>query len=321
MLAKEKTSISSRRDIINWQIPPREVEQQVTLVKDYPQVQSEGMQRKEYMPDRGDMPKRGGTLRVKDKVALVTGAGSGIGRAAALKLAEEGARVALVDLKDNRAEEVLRQIDEKHGPGSAIVTDTDVSDPSRLQDAFRRTIGQFGKLDIVFANAGINGVVSPIEHLSEEAWRKTLSTNLDGTFFTVKHAISHMKQNGGSIIITSSINGNRTFSSFGMSAYSTSKAGQTAFGKMAALELARYRIRVNIICPGAIETNIGQSTVKTPQLSEIQIPVYYPQGSQPLERESGKPEQVAELVLFLASDASSHVTGTEIYIDGAESLL
>lgn len=262
-----------------------------------------------------------GTQRLKDKVAFVTGAGSGIGKATAMKLAEEGAMVALVDLMDSRADDVRREIEEIHGPGKAIVTDTDVSDAVRLQEAFRETVGQFGKLDIVFANAGINGVVSPIEHLSEEAWETTLATNLRSTFLTVKYAIPHLKQNGGSIIITSSINGNRKFASFGMSAYATSKAGQLAFGKMAALELARYRIRVNVICPGAIQTNIDESTRKTSQLSEIEIPVYYPEGSKPLEKGPGRPEQVADAVVFFASGESSHITGSELYIDGAESLL
>jgi len=260
-------------------------------------------------------------MRVKDQVVLVTGAGSGIGRAAALRLASEGAKVALVDLKENRADEVKQQIERDFGPGRAIVSDTDVADPQRVNEAIRQTVGQYGKLDIVFVNAGINGVVSPIEDLSVEAWDHTIDNNLRSTFLTVKYAIPHMKEHGGSVIITSSINGSRAFSSFGMSAYSTSKAGQLAFGKMAALELARYRIRVNIICPGSIKTHIDQSTVKTPQLGEIRIPVYYPQGSQPLERGPGMPEQVADLVLFLASAESSHITGTEIYIDGAESLL
>jgi NAD(P)-dependent dehydrogenase (short-subunit alcohol dehydrogenase family) len=106
-----------------------------------------------------------------------------------------------------------------------------------------------------------------------------------------------------------------------MSAYSTSKAGQIAFAKMAALELARYKIRVNVICPGAIQTNIGESTKPTPQLDKIKITVKYPEGSQPLEHGPGQPEQVADLVLFLASQESSHISGTEIFIDGVESLL
>ncbi|RKN79122.1 SDR family oxidoreductase [Paenibacillus ginsengarvi] len=257
--------------------------------------------------------------RVQDMVAFVTGAGSGIGRATAIRLAQEGAKVCLADLKENRADEVKQQI-ESFG-GQAIVADVDVSDPKRMEDAIRQTFDQWKRLDIVFANAGINGTLTPIENMSEQDWDRTLTTNLKGTFLAVKCAIPHMKQNGGSIVITSSINGSRKFSGFGSSAYSASKAGQVAFAKMAALELARYKIRVNVICPGAIETNIGENTKKTPELKNIEIPVQYPQGSQPLEHGAGKPEQVADLVLFLASGESSHISGTEIFIDGAESLL
>ncbi|MFC0214256.1 SDR family oxidoreductase [Paenibacillus chartarius] len=256
---------------------------------------------------------------LKDRVAVVTGAGSGIGKAAAIRLAEHGARVCLVDLTERRAGDVKRDIEA--AGGEAIVVDTDVSDPARVQAAIEQTVRTWGKLDIVFANAGINGIVTPIEDMSPEEWDHTLTTNLKGTFLAVKFAIPHMKEKGGSIVITSSINGNRKFSGFGMSAYSTSKAGQMAFGKMAALELARYKIRVNIICPGAIKTNINENTQQTPELDKIKIPVNYPEGSQPLEHHAGSPEQVADLVLFLASDYSSHITGTEVFIDGAESLL
>jgi len=257
--------------------------------------------------------------KLKDRVAVVTGAGSGIGRAAAIRLAEHGARVCLLDLKDERTEEALARIRELGG--EAITEDVDISDPKRIERGFQAAWDKWGRLDIVFANAGINGKVAPIEDLTPEDWDHTLSTNLKGTFLALKYAIPHMKQKGGSIIITSSINGNRKFSSFGMSAYSTSKAGQVALAKMAALELARYRIRVNVICPGAIRTNIEENTFRTPELKKIEIPVQYPEGSQPLEHAPGEPEQVADLVLFLASDESSHISGTEIFIDGAESLL
>ncbi|MMZ66211.1 3-oxoacyl-[acyl-carrier-protein] reductase FabG [compost metagenome] len=129
------------------------------------------------------------------------------------------------------------------------------------------------------------------------------------------------KRGGGSIIITSSINGNDRFSGFGMSAYSTTKAGQVAFMKMTALELAKFKIRVNAICPGAIATNIDSSTEVSEELEEIIIPVEYPEGAQPLADGPGQPENVADLVAFLASDESVHVTGARIVIDGAESLL
>ncbi|WP_246578722.1 SDR family oxidoreductase [Cohnella xylanilytica] len=260
-----------------------------------------------------------GRLPLQDKVAIVTGAGSGIGRASALALARGGANVCLLDLNDNRTEEVEKEIREL-GRESEFY-DVDVSDPERVRKAIESAAGRFGRIDVVFANAGINGTLAPIEDLTPEAWDETLSTNLKGTFLTFKYAVPHMKKTGGSIIVTASVNGSRKFSGFGMSAYSASKAGQVAFAKMAALELARYKIRVNVICPGAIETNIGENTERTKEVDKIRIPVEYPEGDQPLERGPGRPEQVADLVFFLASERSSHISGTEIFIDGAETLL
>ncbi|MBO1515523.1 SDR family oxidoreductase [Metabacillus bambusae] len=257
--------------------------------------------------------------RFANKVAVVTGGSSGIGRAAAIRFAKQGAKVCLMDIKEENAEKVKNEIEEFQG--EALITDVDLSDHNRVKEGIEEIVEKWGRLDIVFANGGINGVLAPIEDLSPEDWDNTLQINLKGTFHTIKYAIPKMKDNGGSIIITSSINGNRVFSNFGMAAYSTSKAGQVAFAKMAALELAQYKIRVNVICPGAIETNIGMNTKKTPEVKKIDIPVEYPEGSQPLEHGPGKPEQVAQLVSFLASEESSHITGSEIYIDGAESLL
>ncbi|PLS02246.1 SDR family oxidoreductase [Neobacillus cucumis] len=257
---------------------------------------------------------------LQNQVAFVTGAGSGIGRAAAIKLAQNGGKIALVDLHKENVEEVKKQIEEMGS--EALVLEANVSHPEEIEKCYQRTVDQWGRLDVVFANAGINGEVIPIEDMDPKDWELTTSNNLTSTFLTVKYAIPHLKENGGSIIITSSINGNRVYKNFGMSAYSTSKIGQMGFGKMAALELAKYHIRVNIICPGAIETNINENTWKDKEkLKKIEIPVEYPEGSQPLENRAGKPEQVADLVLFLASSGSSHITGSEIYIDGAESLL
>lgn len=257
--------------------------------------------------------------RLKDQVAIITGAGSGIGKAAAMRMAQHGAKVCLIDIKNDRTEETKNEI--VSAGGEALTVDVDVSDPARVEQGINTAQATWGRIDIVFANAGINGKVTPIEELTPEDWDMTLDTNLRSTFLTVKYAIPHMKQQGGSIIITSSVNGGRKYSSFGMSAYGTSKAGQVAFAKMAALELARYKIRVNAICPGAISTNIQESTYRTPQVQDIEIPVEYPQGDKPLEHAPGRPEQVADLVLFLASQESSHITGADIVIDGAETLL
>lgn len=257
--------------------------------------------------------------RLKGKTAIITGGSSGIGRATAIAFAKQGAKVCLMDIKEENAEKVKSEI-EKLG-GEAFVTDVDLADPARVEMGIKEVEKKWRRLDIVFANGGINGVLAPIEDLTPEEWDNTINTNLKGTFHTVKYAIPLLKKQGGSIVITSSVNGNRVFSNIGMSAYSTSKAGQMAFGKMAALELAKYKIRVNIICPGAINTNIGKNTDKRPELEKVKIPVEFPKGRHPLEDKPGQPEDVAKLVSFLSSDEASHITGTEVYIDGAESLL
>ncbi|EXX86025.1 3-ketoacyl-ACP reductase [Paenibacillus darwinianus] len=258
--------------------------------------------------------------RVHGKVAVITGAGSGIGKAAAELLAREGAKVALIGITKDKLKQVEQMI--AAAGGEALAVHADITSEADIHTAYEKVLHQWERLDIVFANAGINGTVGPIETMAFEEWNRTILTNLTGTFLTVKHAIPSMKNKGGSIIITSSINGNRVFTSFGMSAYSTTKAGQVAYMKMAALELARYRIRVNAVCPGAIETNIDDSTEKKPDLKDITIPVEMPpEGEHPLRRAPGTASQVAKLVLFLASDESDHVSGTEIYIDGAESLI
>ncbi|MBD1381080.1 SDR family oxidoreductase [Metabacillus arenae] len=256
---------------------------------------------------------------MSNKIAVVTGGGSGIGRASAIKLAEQGMKVALVDLKEDRTEKVKGEIENKGG--EAIVLDVDIKDEERIHECIEAIGDKWGQIDCLFLNAGINGTFSSIEELDVNDWDEVMQTNLRSTFIFLKYSIPFLKENGGSVIITSSINGNRTFSNIGMSAYATSKAGQVAFTKMAALELAQYKIRVNAICPGAIDTNIEENTEKDEAVEEVEIPVEFPEGSQPLEQKSGSPEQVADLVAFLASDASSHITGTDIFIDGAESLL
>lgn len=257
--------------------------------------------------------------RLKDYTAVVTGGGSGIGRAAAIRMAQHGAKVYMLDRTPEEAEKTKRTIES--AGGQAAVIQCDISKPEMIEQGFRQIAEEAGNIHVVFANAGINGTMAPIETMEISDWDQTMDINLRGTFATVKYAIPYMKENGGSIIITSSINGNRVFSNIGFSAYASSKAAQVAFMKMAALELAQYGIRVNAICPGAIETNIGDNTFPTDDIKEVKIPVEFPEGDQPLEKGPGKPEQVANLVLFLASDESFHLTGTEVYIDGAESLL
>lgn len=258
-------------------------------------------------------------MRLEGKVALVTGAGSGIGKAAALLMAREGAKVAALGHKEDELKGTLEEI--RKAGGKAIPVVADISKPEQMEPAINQAAKELGGLHIVFANAGINGVWSPIEELTPEEWDRTINTNLKGTFLTIKYATPYLKKQGGSVIITSSVNGTRIFSNTGATAYSCTKAAQVAMAKMLALEFAQDKVRVNVICPGAIETNIDQSTEQR-DLEEVRIPVEYPEGSQPLT--GGKPgtaEQVARLVLFLASDESDHISGTEMWIDGTESLL
>jgi NAD(P)-dependent dehydrogenase (short-subunit alcohol dehydrogenase family) len=258
-------------------------------------------------------------MRLAEKVALVTGGGSGIGAAAAVLLAREGARVAVLGRTREKLENTVRRITE--AGGEAIAVTGDVSKYSDMERAVSEVAKRWGRLDVVFANAGINGVWAPVDELDPEEWDRTLAVNLKGTFLAVKYAAPLLKRQGGSVIITSSVNGTRMFSNTGATAYACSKAAQVAFAKMVALELAKHRVRVNVICPGWITTSIEESTERR-DLEEIKEPVDFPEGAVPLTDGSpGTPEQVARLVLFLASDASGHVSGSEIWIDGAQSLL
>ncbi len=258
---------------------------------------------------------------LEGKVAFVTGGASGIGLGTAKRFAQKGAQVVLADLAEQEEEgqKAVREIEA--AGGKALFVACDVSQAASVQEAIERTVRDYEKLDIVFANAGINGVWTPLDELTPEEWDHTINTNLRGTFLTLHFAIPPLKRaGGGSVIITSSVNGNRTFSNPGASAYSTSKAGQVALMKMAALELGRHNIRVNAVCPGAIETNIGDRTEQR-DTEKIGIRVEMPQGSPALHEGQGEPIDVADTCLFLASDLSRHVSGVEIYVDGGASLL
>lgn len=259
-------------------------------------------------------------MQLAGKVALVTGAGSGIGKAAAKLMAKEGAKVALLGRSEDELNKTLAEIESSGG--TAIPVIGDISQPEQMQQANQKVANEWGRLDIVFANAGVNGVWASLEELTPEEWNKTININLTGTFLTVKYAVPYLKkQPGSSIIITSSVNGTRIFSNTGATAYSCTKAAQVTFTKMVALELAEHGVRVNVICPGAIDTSIDENTERR-NLEEIKEPVEFPEGKIPLtDGKPGTSEQVAQLVLFLASDASSHITGTEMWIDGGESLL
>jgi NAD(P)-dependent dehydrogenase (short-subunit alcohol dehydrogenase family) len=259
-------------------------------------------------------------MELQGKVALVTGAGSGIGKAAALRLAREGAAIGVLSRTEDEVRQTAREIEA--AGGRALPLTADVSSAEEMAAAIGALARQYGRIDIVFANAGINGVWAPIDELSPEEWDNTININLRGTFLTLHYAVPHLKSaGGGSIVITSSINGTRTFTSAGATAYSCTKAAQVAMAQMAALELAKHKIRVNVICPGKIESEIDENT--EPRNTErAEEPAEFPEGKIPLtDGAPGKAEDVAELVLFLASDRSRHISGTPVWIDGAQSLL
>ena len=259
-------------------------------------------------------------MELEGKVALVTGAGSGLGKAAALRLAREGAAVGVLSHTEDEISATAREI--AASGGRALPLTADIASADAMAAAVGALARAFGRIDIVFANAGINGVWAPIDELAPEEWDRTISTNLRGTYLTLHYTVPHLKSaGGGSIIITSSINGTRTFSTAGATAYSCTKAAQVAMAQMTALELAKHKIRVNVICPGKIESEIDENT-EARNTEEAEIPAEYPEGDIPLTGvEPGKAEDVAELVLFLASDRSRHISGTPIWIDGAQSLL
>ncbi len=253
-----------------------------------------------------------------DKVALVTGAGSGIGRAAAIELARQGAKVGVLSRNPDQVQETVATIVEAGGEAIPLVAD--VTSQQALEHAVGEIVSRWGRLDSLVVNAGANGQFAPIDDLTLEEWNETLNTNLTSTFLTTRAAVPIMRKTGGSIVIISSVNGNRNFAYAGATAYSTSKAAQVAFAKMIALELAKDRIRVNVVCPGAIDTPINGKTRRR-NTDQIHIPVEFPNGVHVYDGEPGTPHQVAQLIAFLLSDAADHVSGTEVFIDAAESLL
>lgn len=256
---------------------------------------------------------------LQDRVAWVTGGSSGIGRATALAMARAGASVAVHGLNDQEITEVVNQIEGEGG--RAMGVRADVSQAEEMQEAARRIVRHFGRIDVVFANAGINGVWAPIEDIKPEEWDQTLGINLRGTFLTIKYAAPELRKRRGAVIICASVNGTRMFSNSGATAYACSKAAQVTMTKMLALEMADDGVRVNAVCPGAIQSGIHEKTVQR-NTEEVKEPVEFPEGKIPLtDGQVPEADVVADVVVFLASDAARHVTGSVIFVDGAQSLL
>jgi len=240
-------------------------------------------------------------MRLENKVALITGAGSGIGRAAALLFAKEGAAAAIVDITSKGGTETVEMI--KGIDRDAIFVYADVSKALDVEKSIKSVVEKYGKLDILFNNAGVAQDCSVVE-MSEDEWDRVINVNLKSVFLCSKYAIPHMiKQGEGIIINTASTLGLIAEPNCG--AYCASKGGVIALTRALAVEYAPYNIRVNCICPGPTATPM---ILKEPQQ---QVDVSYV----PLKR-LGKPEEIAHAALFLASEESAYVTGSVLIVDG-----
>jgi NAD(P)-dependent dehydrogenase (short-subunit alcohol dehydrogenase family) len=246
--------------------------------------------------------------RLKGKVAVITGAASGIGRATAIKFAGEGAAVVIADLNVAGGEAAVR--DCKENAGRAVFQKTDVSAEAEIKALIARAIKEFGRLDVIYNNAGIGGAVGSLEQISVEDWDRSQAVLLRGVFLGMKHAVPELRKvGGGSIISTASVAGIRGFA--GLHAYCAAKAGVVNLTRSASLEFAKDKIRVNCICPGGINTPIlhrNQPGVKDAMEQWMAK-------SQPIPR-AGHPEDIAGMALYLASDDSEFVTGQAMIVDG-----
>jgi NAD(P)-dependent dehydrogenase (short-subunit alcohol dehydrogenase family) len=219
-------------------------------------------------------------MELQGKVALVTGAGIRDRRGVGPPLARAGARVGALGHTEDELQATAARI--RDGGGEAMPLLADVASPDEMGRAVERLAQAYGRLDIAVANAGINGVWAPLDELAPEEWDRTMAVNLRGTFLTLRYAVPWLKRaGGGSVVIVSSINGTRTFTGAGATAYACSKAAQLALGQMAAVELGKHGIRVNVVCPGAIETEIGDNTQQR-HTEAAAVPAEYPAGEIPL---------------------------------------
>ncbi|MBV8325065.1 SDR family NAD(P)-dependent oxidoreductase [Chryseobacterium sp.] len=243
--------------------------------------------------------------RFENKVAFITGGNSGIGKAVAVLMAREGAKIVIADLKENKEtlEEVLQE-----GTEVRFIT-CDVSKPEEVEKAVQETVDHFGSLDVAVNNAGIVDA-SPVHEKSIEEWQRVININLSGVFYGMKYQIAQMRnqKTGGAVINMGSIMSQ--VAEFGIGGYASSKHGLVGLTKVAALENGTHNIRVNAIGPGYIETPLLMDNAA--QSEEYRS---YMESKHAMKR-LGKPEEIAKAVLFLASDDASFCTGAYLPVDG-----
>jgi NAD(P)-dependent dehydrogenase (short-subunit alcohol dehydrogenase family) len=253
-------------------------------------------------------------MRLTDKVAIITGAASGIGKATALRFGQEGAKVMCADINAEGAEKTARQIADTGGEAASVRAN--VASEEDVQRMVAETVERWERLDALYNNAGI-GFGMPVTQVPESEWDRLIDINLKGVYLGCKHAIPQMvKQGGGAIINTASDAGLRGFSF--LSTYCASKGGVVLLTKSLAVEWAQAGIRVNCVCPGVIRTPILDPMIQQSQatlgISETQMWERMAR-SHPIGR-IGEPEEVAAAVLFLASDEASFITGVALPVDG-----
>jgi len=245
--------------------------------------------------------------RFEGRVALVTGGGSGIGRATSLAFANEGAKVVVDDINVQGGEETLRLI--KSAGGDAIFVKADVSKAAEVEAMVHRAIEIYGRIDCAFNNAGVGEPLKRLSKTSEDNWDRLMATNLKGVYLCMKYEIPHMyKQGKGAIVNTASLAGLKGLS--GQAAYAASKHGVVGLTKSAALEYAGASIRINAVCPGVIDTPLIAPNMRDrPQVQKAYVDM------EPIGR-LGKPEEIAAAVLWLCSDEASFVIGSCFSVDG-----